>query len=78
MHLIQIFFSVFNPQKLLFPSHFYKKLSKNLTEKLGGLTSYFRSPAEGLWKEDGNKTVKDDIIIYEIVVETVDIAWWIN
>ncbi len=78
MQLFQIFLPVYNTQKQIFPSHFYTSLATNLTEKFGGLTSYSRSTAEGLWKEENNNTVKDDIIIYEIMVESVEVEWWRN
>ena len=34
-----------------------------------------RSPAKGLWKNDG-KTTRDDMVILEVMVRRVDRKWW--
>jgi hypothetical protein len=51
-------------------------VSTQLTDKFGGLTSFVRSPAIGLWKENEEKTVRDDIVIYEVMTDSLDISWW--
>jgi hypothetical protein len=30
----------------------------------------------GLWKETEDKTVQDDIVIYEVMTDALDVAWW--
>ena len=47
-----------------------------LTDHFGGITTYVRSPARGLWKETRDSTVQDDIVIYEIMSDTLDRPWW--
>lgn len=47
-----------------------------LMELYGGLTTYVRSPAKGLWKESDSSTVHDDIVIYEVMTEHLDRQWW--
>ncbi len=61
---------------MAFSFTYYTSLKKELTEKVGGITTYSRSPAKGLWKETSDKTVKDDIIIYEVMAQGLDKAWW--
>ena len=34
-----------------------------------------RSPAKGLWKDEG-KTRRDDMVILEVMVRRVDRKWW--
>lgn len=46
-----------------------------LTDRFGGVTFYRNSPAEGLWKDDG-KVERDIMVVAEVMVETVDDAWW--
>lgn len=46
-----------------------------LADRFGGVAAFTRSPAEGLWK-DGNSIQKDQIIIIEVMLETVDDLWW--
>jgi hypothetical protein len=47
-----------------------------LTERFGGLTAYTRAPAQGLWAEDGGPPARDDIVVHEVMAETLDRAWW--
>ena len=52
-----------------------ERVARELTDRFGGLTAYARSPARGLWEDDG--TVKrDDIIVYEVMVDELDADWW--
>jgi hypothetical protein len=46
-----------------------------LTEKFGGVTAFTRTPAEGRWKT-GAAVERDEIIILEIMAETIDETWW--
>ena len=37
---------------------------------------YTRAPATGLWKEDAERTTRNDIVVGEVMVETLDVHWW--
>jgi hypothetical protein len=76
--LIQIYLPLYDAQGNSFSEVDYEAVKIKLTEKFGGITMYTRSPATGLWKEDQDKTVKDDIIIYEVVAEGLDQNFWSN
>jgi hypothetical protein len=54
----------------------FQQITSELTHRFGGLTAYTRSPAEGLWKDQGDKPVQDEIVIYEVMVAEVDAPWW--
>jgi hypothetical protein len=47
-----------------------------LTERFGGLTAYARAPATGLWEEQPGRTTRDDVVVYEVMADTLDEAWW--
>ena len=53
-----------------------RDVAAELTDRFGGLTAHTRAPAEGLWKEGSAGTSKDDIVIYEIMTENLDVGWW--
>src|SRR5437764_2999416 len=53
-----------------------RAVAGELTERFGGLTAHTRAPAEGLWREDSSATSKDEIVIYEVMVEDLDEKWW--
>jgi len=52
------------------------EVAKELTERYGGMTAYSRAPAKGVWKPPSGETVRDDIVVYEVMVETLDRRWW--
>jgi hypothetical protein len=35
---------------------------RELTERFGGLTVHTRAPAEGLWKDESERTARDDVV----------------
>lgn len=53
----------------------FQSVRTMLTDRFGGITAYTHSPAEGVWKaEDGLD--RDRVVIFEIMVETLDRDWW--
>jgi hypothetical protein len=74
-NLVQILLPVFDSAGSPFPADVYHKVRAKLTEKFGGLTAYSRAPAEGLWS-DGSEVKRDDIIVFEVMAESLDRAWW--
>ena len=51
-------------------------VARELTERFGGVTAYARAPAKGSWKPYTGETVHDDIVVYEVMVDALDAAWW--
>ena len=76
MHLVQLLLPLADPDGRRFPETHYQHVVEELTERFGGLTAYARAPATGLWEERPGKTTRDDIVVYEVMVEAIDAAWW--
>lgn len=76
MHLIQLLLPLFDNEGHPFPQSMYLQVRDELAERFGGITTYVRSPAEGLWKEGKSATVKDEIVIYEVMTKELDQMWW--
>jgi hypothetical protein len=76
MHLIQLLLPLGDNAGHPFPQSMYLEIRDELTEKFGGITTYLRSPAEGLWKEGKSCPVRDEIVIYEIMAKELDRLWW--
>jgi hypothetical protein len=74
--LIQILLPLYSPEGAVFPAAYYHDVRETLTAKFGGLTTYARAPASGLWKEEEEKTVRDELVIYEVLAPAIDRAWW--
>jgi hypothetical protein len=75
MHLVQLLLPVRDQDGKPFPRSQYRKIRQELTERFGGLTAYTRAPAEGLW-DVGDEVDYDDIVVYEVMVESLDRPWW--
>ena len=75
MHVIQILLPVRDNDGKPFGPHPFEEVAWSLSKTFGGLTAYSRSPAEGRWETSG-KTLHDDVLIFEVMVETIDRPWW--
>jgi hypothetical protein len=76
MHLVQILLPLSDNDGQPFARGEYEEVRQTLTERFGGVTAYVRAPAEGHWKEDEGSTTRDEIVIYEVMAERLDRAWW--
>jgi len=76
MHLIQILLPLYDNAGAELPAELFERTRQELIDRFGGLTAYTRAPAKGLWQEDATTTVRDDIVIYEIMADTLEEAWW--
>jgi hypothetical protein len=75
MHLIEILLPLNDNNGRPFEAGKYAAIRRHLTERFGGLTAFARSPAQGT-TTDGGKTVHDDIIVFEVMAEELDLSWW--
>ena len=74
-HTIEIFMPVYSPSGEAFPDRLYEDLERELVDQFGGVTSFARSPAQGKWRQ-GEAVTRDDIIVFEVMVEDLDADWW--
>ncbi len=75
MTLVEIFLPLYDNEGRSFPEQMYSDVRRELMQRFGGLTAFTRAPAQGLWESEG-KTARDDIVIFEVMAETLDAAWW--
>lgn len=76
MHLVQIFLPLRDNAGRPFPAALWRQVRDELLERFGGLTAHARAPATGLWQDEDKDTVRDDIVIHEVMTDTLDEAWW--
>jgi hypothetical protein len=74
-HLVQILLPVYDSVDKPFPTDHYNQVRARLADMFGGLTAYTRAPAEGLWNS-GSTVKRDDIVVVEVMVGSLDRAWW--
>jgi hypothetical protein len=75
MHFGEILLPLNDNSGRPFRTEKYAGVREHLTERFGGLTAFSRSPAQGT-TSDGGKTVHDEIIVFEVMAETLDASWW--
>ena len=75
-HLVQLLLPLRDNDGAAFDAGVFTRVRATLTERFGGVTAYSRAPAQGAWKEDDGAVVRDDVIVYEVVVDTLDEGWW--
>lgn len=75
MHLVQLLLPVFANDGMALPKPLYDDVRRELVDRFGGITTYSRAPAKGLWRDDGGVD-RDDIVVYEVMVDGLDRAWW--
>jgi hypothetical protein len=76
MYLVQLLLPLYDATGKRFSGAVFDEIAKELTDRFGGLTAYARAPATGLWEEHPGHTTRDDVVVYEVMVERLDTAWW--
>ena len=75
MHLVQLLLPLVLDDGAPVPRERFEGVRRTLVERFGGLTTYSRAPAKGFW-DDGQDVVRDDVVVYEVMVESLDRDWW--
>lgn len=76
MYLIQVLLPLNDAAGRRFEVARHHQVSRELTERYGGLTVYSRSPAHGMWEPQPGQTMHDEVVVYEVMVEKLDTRWW--
>lgn len=77
MYLVQLLLPLYDNSVRRFPQSKLNRVKTLLTRLFGGITMFKRSPAEGL-SEEASGTARDDIVIFEVMAQTLDREWWKN
>ncbi len=75
MHLIQILLPTRDNDGQPFSGNLFDEVRTDLADHFGGVTTYMRAPATGLWEDDGHK-VTDEIVIFEVMVDRLEREFW--
>jgi hypothetical protein len=76
MHLVQLLLPLRDAEGLAYPRDHFDDLVGLLTDRFGGVTAYTRAPATGLWEDESGERVRDQVVVYEVMVDAVDPVWW--
>ncbi len=75
MHLIQILLPVRDQAGQPFPKQLFDDVRADLAAHFGGVTAFTRSPADGVWEQDG-ELVHDDVVIFEVMTDHIEREFW--
>jgi hypothetical protein len=73
--LVQILLPLADNQGNAFSKDAFQAIQTELSDRFGGLTAYTRAPARGIWTK-GADQAKDDIVVIEVMIESIDADWW--
>lgn len=74
--VVEIFLPLQDNHGTPFPQSMFAAVRAELAERFGGITAFTRSPAVGVWQDDQGVPRRDDIVVFEVMTEKVDAAWW--
>ena len=76
MHLIQLLLPVRDNAGVPFPRADFERVRVELTERYGGVTAYRRSPASGVWRDEGGEEARDEVVMVEVMVGKLQRQSW--
>jgi hypothetical protein len=76
MVLIEILLPLNDNSAMPFPTSLFRGLQEQLAEKFGGVTTYMRSPAHGLWDDGSGIPHHDEMVLFEVMAEALDAPFW--
>lgn len=76
MYLIQLFLPLRDNDGVAFPPAMFGAVRTGLADAFGGVTAYQRAPATGLWEGGGEGMQRDDLVLFEVMANTLDRPWW--
>ena len=76
MHLVQVLLPLYDGAGHRFDRRLYDEVADEMTARFGGLTAYARAPATGLWQAGPGDTRRDDVVVFEVMVASLDRPWW--
>jgi len=78
MQLIELFLPLRDEAGTPFPKEMFDAVRDELADVFGGVTAFTRTPATGLWEDDGGEVRRDEVVLFEVMAEQVDHGWWRN
>ena len=76
MHVVEIFLPLKRRDGSNQPRERFGEVRRELIARFGGLTAFTRAPAEGLWESPDGDVGRDSIVIFEVMADALDRAWW--
>jgi hypothetical protein len=76
MFLVQILLPLYSDSGERLPRERFAEVRRELTSRYGGATAFLRSPAEGTWKDEAGRVEHDEVVMCEVMAESLEREWW--
>jgi hypothetical protein len=76
MFVVELFLPLEKNDGSAVPVQTFDRIKAELTDRFGGVTAFVRAPAEGAWRPSHGRVVKDRVVVFEVMVEQIETAWW--
>lgn len=76
MHLVQVLLPLYDNDGHRFQDDAFARVRRELTAQFGGVTAYARAPATGLWQREDGRVDRDEMVMFEVMVDPLDRTWW--
>ena len=74
-YLVQLILPLYDPDGRPFGRDALVRVRRELTDRFGGTTAYTRAPAEGTWEDPEGRVQHDDVVVVEVMTDTLDRPW---
>lgn len=76
MYLIQLLLPLNDNDGQRLPGALFQEVREELVARFGGLTAFSRVPVEDLCQDEAERVEDDELLVYEVMTEALDRAWW--
>ncbi len=75
MHLVELLLPLYDNDGRAFGAEALNRVRDELAAAFGGVTTFRRSPAEGVWAEGGGVS-RDLVVVFEVMSAGLEREWW--
>ena len=75
MYLVEMLLPLYDNEGRAFGAGEFDRVRDELAARFGGVTTFRRSPGEGVWREGGGES-RDRVVIFEVMAEALERPWW--
>lgn len=76
MYLIELLLPVYDNEGRRFTADAFAAVRRTLVDTFGGVTAHVQAPAVGLWENPEGGVTRDEVVIFEVMTDSLDRAWW--
>jgi hypothetical protein len=76
MFIVEIFLPLHDNAGAPFSQDLFSAVRTELAHRFGGVTAFMRAPAVGIWRDDEGVARRDDIVVFEVMTDSLDKSWW--